>query len=102
MVRYTVEYTTAAIRNIDEIAEYHLDRVGPKSAEKITHKLLHSIQRLEEFPLSGPIHHDPFLAERGYRKLICGKYVAVYKRINDAIYIYGIFHGSLNYTKLLE
>lgn len=102
MPKCRVELTSAAFRHLEAIAEYHLEKVGPKSAEKITNKLLDGFQILEAFPFSGPEHPDPVLAQKGYRKLVIGDYVGVYRRQDDTIYIYGIFHGSINYPELFK
>jgi plasmid stabilization system protein ParE len=102
MPEYQVEFTIAALRHIDAVAEYHLEKVGPKSAEKITDKLIDGFQILEESPFSGPEHPDPVLAKKGYRKLTIGEYVGVYRPEGKFIYIYGIFHGSINYPALFK
>lgn len=102
MPKYQVKFTSDALRHLDRIAEYHLEKVGPKSAEKITDKLLDAFEILEDFPFSGPEHPDPALARQGYRKLVCGDYVGVYRKVDEIIYIYGIFHGSTNYPQLFK
>lgn len=100
--KYRVEFTSAALRHIDKIAEYHLEKVGPKSAEKIMNKLLDGFNILETFPFSGPEHPDEALARQGYRKLILGNYVGVYRIAKKIIYVYGIFHGSMQYQALFK
>ena len=102
MHKYKVEFLTPALLDIDKIADYHLQMVGPKSAEKITNKLLDATELLQQFPLSGMEHPDNFLHERGYRKLICGDYVCVYRLISDIVYIYRVVHSASDYPKLFR
>ena len=93
---------TPASNDIDQIADYHLMMVGSHSTEKITDRLLNTILMLEEHPLAGSEHSDDVLQKQGYRKLICGDYVCVYKVIGDTVYIYRIVHGAMDYPKLFK
>ena len=93
---------TPAWRDIDRISDLHLMLVGPKSAEEITDKLLDTIALLAEQPYMGALHPDPFLAGHQYRKLICGKYVCIYKVIDQTVYVYRIVDGRTDYPKLLR
>lgn len=97
-----VEILTPTLNDIDRIADYHLLAVGPVSAEKITDKLLDSLEKLGEYPLLGTEHSDPVLQEKGYRKLVCGEYICVYRLIDDTIYVYRIVHGMTDYPKLFR
>ena len=99
MPKYKVRILTPASRDIEQIAEFHLRMVGPNSAEKITDRLLDTIQILEDQPFSGAEHPDHILGSRNYRKLICGDYVCVYKVIEENVYIYRIVHGASDYPK---
>lgn len=50
MPNYEVEILTPALNDIDKIADYHLMMVGPVSAQKITDKILSTIEILVEYP----------------------------------------------------
>lgn len=102
MPKTKVEILTPALNDIDRIADYYLLAVGPISAEKITDKLLDGMEKLGEYPLLGAEHSDPVLQEKGYRKLICGEYICVYRLIDDTVYIYRVVHGATDYLKLLK
>lgn len=102
MQKYKVEILTLALQGIEKIAEYHLQMVGPKSAQRITDKLLDSIEKLGDYPLSGAEHPDEFLQKQGFRKLVYGEYVCVYKLIVDTVFVYRIVHGSTEYPRLLK
>ena len=66
---------------------------------KITDRILDTLEKLEEFPLMGPLHSDEFLARMEYRKVVCGDYVCVYKLIDETVFIYRIVHGATDYPK---
>ena len=102
MQKVKVEILTLALSDIEKIADYHLQMVGPKSAQKITDKLLDSIENLGDYLLCGVEHPDEFLQKQGFRKLICGEYVCVYKLISDTVFVYRVVHGSTEYPKLLK
>ncbi|MGN1031704.1 MAG: type II toxin-antitoxin system RelE/ParE family toxin [Butyricicoccaceae bacterium] len=98
-----IVYLAPAREDILNIARYHLDQVGPKSAKQITDTILNSIDRLSYFPLLGPLHPDPVLAEKGYRKLIVkSPYVCVYRVFTDCVRIYRIINGMTDYPRLLK
>ena len=99
MSEYKIEILTPASKDIEKIAGYHMRMVGPESAEKITNKLLDTIQILEDQPYSGLEHPDDILQKQNYRKLICGDYICVYKVIGKRVYIYRVVHGATDYPK---
>ena len=86
-----------AQRELEEIAQLHLNLVGPNSARKITDLILDTLSRLEMFPLSGHIPQDKELRNGGYRLVIAGKYICVYRLIADTVFVYHIAHGASNY-----
>jgi toxin ParE1/3/4 len=102
MQRFKIKFLKPALNDIEQIADYHLMMVGHKSAEKITDSILDKINLLEEHPFVGSEHPDSFLQKQGYRKLICGDYVCVYKLVNDIVYIYRVVHGATDYPKLFR
>lgn len=58
--------------------------------------------RLELFPLSGHIPQDKELRNGGYRYVIAGKYICVYRLIAEMVYVYHIAHGASNYPTLFK
>ena len=80
----------------------HLHLIAPNSSLKITQYILDSLSRLERFPLSGAILRDPVLRSAGYRYVIAGKYVCVYRLMADKVYVYHIAHGASNYPALFR
>ncbi len=102
MHEHNVKILRPAARDIERIASYYLRMVGPGSAEKITDKLLDTIEILEEPPFAGTEHPDEILHYQNYRKLICGEYVCIYKVIDKSVYIYRVIHGTMDYPKLIK
>lgn len=96
-------YLKPAQNDFEEIVKYHIVEAGTQSARKISVTMETAIQKLEDYPLMGQTHPDPILAANGFRKLVLTKtYVAVYKIIDDTVYIYRIVNGRANYPRLLK
>lgn len=101
--KVNLEYLTPAVSDFEEIVKYHITQVGVPSAKKIYTLMETAINKLEDFPLLGQIHPDPLLAAQGYRKLVLNQtYVAIYKIVNDTVYIYRIVNGKTDYPRLLR
>ena len=91
-----------AQRELEEIAQLHLNLVGPNSARNITNLILDTLSRLEMFPLSGQIPQDKELRGNGYCYVIAGKYICVYRMIAENVFVYHIAHGASNYPTLFK
>ena len=102
MPKYKVEILLAAWHDIDKISDFHLRMVGAASAEKITNKILDTLDKLADFPYMGAQHPDPVLAKYEFRKVLCGDYVCVYKVIDSYVYVYRIVNGKTDYPALLK
>lgn len=92
----------SAQRELEEIACLHRELVGPNSARKITNLIFNALSRLEQFPLSGPILPDKQLQREGYRYVLAGKYLCIYRLIEDTVFVYHIAHASQNYPTLFK
>lgn len=93
---------TPAQRELQEIARVYLELTGADSARKITGQILDSLERLKTYPLSGSVPRDRWLREAGYRLVISGKFIAVYRLIERTVYVYHIAHGASDYPTLLK
>ena len=102
MPKCQVKLLPSAWEDLDRIADYHLMMVGPASAEKITDAILDTVETLGDFPYMGPLHPDPVLAGREFRKVLCGNYVCVYRVIEPDLYVYRIVHGAADYPKYFK
>lgn len=102
MGKYSVALLAPAAAELEAIGRKHLMLVGPKSAEKVTDKILASLERLEQFPNSGAPTPDPNLNSEGYRMVVSGVYVSVYRLIGDTVNVYHIADGRTDYSKLFK
>lgn len=84
--------------DLAEIADYLVRVSGERTAEDTTDAILDTIELLGATPFLGPLHHDRVLQQLGYRKLVCGKYVCVYRIVDDIPVVYRVFHGRQNYA----
>ena len=102
MPTYKLKILTPAQRELEEIAQVYLELAGVDSARKITGQILDSLERLKTYPLSGSLPRDRWLREAGYRLVISGKFIAVYRLIERTVYVYHIAHGASDYPTLLK
>ena len=102
MTVYKLELLTPAQRELEEIALVYLELAGADSARKITNQILDSLERLKTYPLSGSVPRDRWLRETGFRLVISGKFIAVYRLIDSTVYVYHIAHGATDYPKLMK
>lgn len=102
MKAYNLSILTPAQRELEEIAMVYLELAGADSARKILNKILTSLERLRQYPLSGTEPRDRTLKKAGYRLIISGKYMAAYRLIGDTVYVYHIAHRASDYPKLFK
>lgn len=100
---YVLVLLPEAFDDLDAIGDFYQENVGPISAQKITDKLLDAMEMLSSFPHLGPLHSDPELAEKDYRKLVLNQtYVAVYKVMDRQVVVYRVVNGASDYPQLLR
>ena len=96
---YSLNYTQLARDDMLEILLYISEELdAPRSTERILDKIESDLDRLRESPYSAPISRDAYLSSQGFRVLVSGKYLALYK-VNDherAVTVYRIVHGKRN------
>ena len=73
---------------------------GSETAMNVVNHILSVIERLELYPDSGSLTPDGWLKHYGFRMVICEKHVAMYRQIEDIVYIYHIADTQTEYTKL--
>jgi Plasmid stabilization system protein len=100
--RYKLEILTPAQRELEEIALVHLELVGPQSARNITNRIYDSLARLQTTPYIGVDCANKPLGLPGYRMLICGNYLCIYRLIGDSVFVYHIVDGRRDYPKLMN
>lgn len=99
-MRYQIEILPTAWEDLKQIEDYYSLELGVESALKVSNAILDSLERLEQFPDSGSRTPDRWLNERGYRMVICGKFVPIYKKVEDRVFVYHIANTQTEYTKL--
>lgn len=97
---YKIQILPSAWEDLKKIEDYYAIQFDVETALNLSNHILDSIERLEQFPDSGSLTPDKWLNIRGYRMVICGKHVAVYKIIDTSVYIYHIADTRTEYTKL--
>jgi len=100
--RFKLDILAPAQEELEEIARVHMSLSGPDSARNITNKLYAAMEQLTRFPLSGPIVRDDQLRSAGYRYILAGKYLLLYRFMGDTVVIYHIAHGATDYPKLFS
>lgn len=96
---FKVEILPTAWEDLKRIEDWYLLKFGVGTALKVCGHILEAIARLETFPDSGALTPDDWLNEQDYRMVVCGKHVAIYKQINEIIYVYHIADTQTEYTK---
>ena len=104
MALYHIQYTPLAAEDIDEIDAYISETLcNPDAAEKLLTKMEQQILRLQQFPHLGYLVEDPYLAAKGYRKLIVDNYLIFHlvDDTNQTIIIMRVLYGAREYRDLL-
>ena len=65
-------------------------------------QIFDALDQLSRFPLSGPPMRDAQLRSLGYRFIGVGKYIIIYRFIEDTAIIYHIFDGRSDYPTLFR
>ena len=97
--KYSLNYTQLARSDMLEILTYISEEFdAPQSAERILDKIESDLARLRENPYIAPISRDEYLATQGFRVLVTGKYLSLYKVNDDEqnVMVYRVVHGKRN------
>jgi len=100
--KYKLELLFPAQRELEEIARMHMELVGPLSARKITNRIYSAMEKLKTFPELGVLCKDKQLAMAGYRMLICGNHLCIYRQVGHTLFVYHIVDGRTDYPRLLS
>lgn len=99
-MKYKIEILPTAWEDLKQIEDYYILQFDVETAIKVSDHILDVIERLADFPDSGSLTPDKWLNDQGYRMVICKKHVAIYRLIDDTVYIYHIADTQTEYTKL--
>lgn len=97
---YNIEILPTAWEDLKGVEDWYLIQFDVDTSLKVSNHILDAIERLSDFPDSGSMTRDKWLDKQGYRMVICGKHVAIYRVIKETVYIYHIADTQTEYTKL--
>ena len=100
--KYKIKILPPAQRELEEIAHVHYELIGSQSARKITNRIYDSLAHLSAMTHMGVSCADKPLKSQGYRILICGNYLCIYRMIEDTVFVYHIADGRADYPKLMN
>ncbi|MCL2881277.1 MAG: type II toxin-antitoxin system RelE/ParE family toxin [Coriobacteriia bacterium] len=98
--KFDLRILTSAQYDLERIALLHFSYVGPESARKITNALYDAMEHLCRFPDMGVVLPDKSLQSLGYRGLIVGHYLCVYRHIETTVFVYRVFNARSDYPQL--
>ncbi|WP_297966446.1 type II toxin-antitoxin system RelE/ParE family toxin [uncultured Anaerovibrio sp.] len=101
-MNYEVKILPRAWEDLARIMDWYRLSFSKESSLKVTGNILKAVSRLEKFPESGTMTPDDWLNQRGYRMVIADKHAAIYRFINEAIYVYHIFDMRQNYPEIFR
>ena len=97
---YKVQILPTAGEDLKKIEDWYVVQFGVQTALEVVDHILTVIERLELYPESGSLTPDGWLNQSGFRMVICEKHVAIYRQIEDNVYVYHIADVQTEYTKL--
>jgi plasmid stabilization system protein ParE len=92
----------SAYEDIAAIADRLECYAGEAAADRVADEILARIDLLATIPYLGSLHQDPVLASSGYRKLVVGRYVVIYRVYDGRATVVRVFHGSTNYVPKMD
>lgn len=99
---YEVKILPEAWEELKTIEDYYALTFDVATALRVTDHILEVIERLEQFPDSGSLTPDSWLNELGYRMVIIEKHAAIYRRLDDAVYVYHIMDMRRDYPRIFR
>jgi len=91
-----------AQRDLEDIGRKHLEIVGSVSAVKIVEKIYASMELLRCNPYMGISVDEDELKGLGFRKVISGMYICIYRLEGDKVYIYHVADGRTEYKRIFR
>ena len=92
-VKYSVQVTRAAERDVEEIWTYIADD-SPENATAFILRLEEQIEALEQFPERCPLIPENELLGTGYRHIIYGAYRTIFRITGKTVFMVRIIHGA--------
>ena len=102
MAKTPLIYTKEALQDLLDIADYHFEKVWEESALRAVGDLQDHIEKLSDFPRMGEEHPDAYLNALGFRKLVHGNHIVIYRIDGAQVVIERIVWASSNYPELFH
>lgn len=90
----------SAWTDLEKIEDWYAEQFSAEVAIRVSETILNSIENLKIFPNIGVLTPDECLNEHGYRMIVCGLHVVIYKNVGGVIYIYHIADTRTDYPSL--
>ena len=91
MAQIKIEWSPKSLKNLEEIAEF-ISQNSPLYAPVFVRKIINSVERLKDFPLSGRV--VPEFNKKELREVIFHNYRIVYRVKESVVEIVLVTHGS--------
>jgi toxin ParE1/3/4 len=97
MTRPAIEWTEQAARQLEQAQDFIALSNGEEVADRITMRIVSSVQRLSTFPLTGRAGRF-----RGTRELVISHtpFIAAYTLNRDRIVILAVYHGAQQWPEV--
>jgi toxin ParE1/3/4 len=92
-------WSTEAFDDLESIHRY-ISRDSRIIASEFVQEILDAIDRLSDFPLSGPRIRE--WKQSPYRHIIVSPYRIIYRPEKDAVFLIAIVHGARDLKKFLR
>lgn len=80
MDRYRVRLNPKAYRDIEDIFAYiAVERLAPENAKSQTDRIWKALKNLEIFPQAHQDRMEGRYADKGYKQILIGNYLAIFK-----------------------
>ena len=98
---YNVRYSPEFLNDLDDIADYIAVEYGADAAERITNGIVDAADILAEYPESGQKVFLPNGIDSGYRFVMYGNYLAVYRFQFNEAYVVRAVRTRQDYMRVL-
>ena len=99
-MKHMIKYLPSAQEDLKSIEDWCEMNFDAQNALRVTDSIVETIQRLEHFPESGSFPRDEWGKQQGFRLVFSGRHVAIYKVIDESVYIYHIADTRTAYNRL--
>ena len=78
------------------------DSLGmPDAARSLLDTFDSTLENIEKYPLMYPLASEPRLARMGYRKVLMGSYLMLYRLEGESALVAHVFHQRREYARLV-